>query len=196
MGLKKILAPLVVVVALFSVSGCSSSPSVAATANGHVITESFVQNSARRMGDLLSSDPAFASFDPVPFVLNSIIMELLLNDTLPTMGVAITDQDRDQYWSAISDPNGVEYSLWTDPDVRESFRGFLDTNLVGQMAQAGVLDSNALTELLVAMPVTVNPRHGAWAAQSLSLTSLTAPGLPAGPLADPVQFPAPFTVPS
>lgn len=187
MGLKKLLATLVAVVALLGVSGCSQSGNVAATVDDTVVTENFVQNSAKYISDILSQDPKYANYDFVGFVLGNSILEVMLNDSLAQMGVTLSDQQREQLWTGSYDPSSVEYSLWADPKAREAVTGLIDLTLVNSMVQSGNIDPNGLLALIDSMSVTLNPRYGQWDSSSLSVSSRVT-GSPAGPLANPVSF--------
>jgi len=190
MGLKKILAGLVAVAALLTVSGCSQSGSVAATVNGMVITEDYVQNSARDLNEILSPDPAYAGYDFVGFVLGNSIMEEMLTNCLGQMGITLTDQNREQVWTSTYDPSTAEYSLWTNPKTQKAITGLIDLTLVNSMAQSGNLDANTLLALIDTMSVTLNPRYGQWNADSLTVSSRITKSS-AGSLADPLTFTIP-----
>jgi len=187
MGLKKLLAGLVAVVALLGVTGCSQSGNVAATVDGTVITENFVQNSAREIADVLSPDPKYDTYDFVGFVLGNSIMEKMLTDCLDQMGITLSDQDRERMWTSSYAPDSVEYALWTNPKTQPAITGLIDLTLVNGMAQAGSLDTNQFLALIDAMPITINPRYGQWDPERLSLSSRIT-NSPAGPLADPTTF--------
>jgi len=190
MGLKKILAGLVAVVALLGMSGCSQSSNTAATVNGVVITEEYVQSSARYLTETLSSEPGYANFDFVGFVLRNTIMEEILSDTLSQMGITVTDQNREQVWNSLFDPNSLTYKLWADPKARPTLLGYIDLAMVQTSAQSGNLDTDKLVALIDAVSVSVNPRYGQWDSESLNLSSRVAPD-PVGTLADPVPFSIP-----
>jgi len=190
MGLKKILAGFVAVVALLGVSGCSQSGSVAATVNGAVITEDFVQGSARAIDGILSQDPAYANYDFVGFVLGNSIMEDILTSSLGQMGITLTDQDREQVWTSTYDPSTAEYSLWTNPKTQQALKGLIDLTIVNSMAQSGNLDTDRLLALIDAIPVALNPRYGQWDAGNLAISSRVTSS-PAGSLADPLVFTIP-----
>ena len=190
MGLKKILAGFVAIVALLGVSGCSQSGNVAATVNGTVITEDFVQGSARAIDGILSQDPAYANYDFVGFVLGNSIMEDILTTSLAEMGVTLSDQDREQVWTSTYDPSTSEYSLWTNPKTQQALKGLIDLTIVNSMAQSGSLDTDKLLALIGDISVTLNPRYGQWDAGNLAVSSRVTHS-PAGSLADPLSFTIP-----
>ncbi|MCL2471722.1 MAG: hypothetical protein FWF25_08300 [Propionibacteriaceae bacterium] len=192
MTVKRILAVLVALAALVTVSGCSAGTAkVAATVNGQVIDENQVQSAALEVGNILSASPTYEDFDPVAFVLQNEIVGAMLTSALSQVGVTITDDQRQQLWSSSFDPTSPEYQLWTDPKTRPGLIGYIDYALVGQMSQAGGLDSNKVMSLVNAMTVTVNPRYGVWDSDNWTVSSRTL-GQGSGPLADPTGF----TIPS
>ena len=190
MGLKKILAGCVAVAALLGVSGCSQSGSVAATVNGTVITEDYVQGSASAIDAILSQDPAYANYDFVGFVLGNSIMEDILTVSLGQMGITLSDQERESVWTSSYDPSTAEYSLWTDPDTQQAITGLIDLTIVNSRAQSGSIDTDRLLTLIDAMSVTLNPRYGQWDPSNLAISSRVTRA-PAGSLADPLLFTIP-----
>jgi len=158
--------------------------------NGTVITEDYVQGSARALTGILSQDPAYANYDFVGFVLGNSIMEEILTDSLNQMGITLTDQNREQVWASGYDQSTAEYSLWTNPKTQRAITGLIDLTLVNSMAQNGSLDANRLLALIDTISVTLNPRYGQWDVNSLTVSSRITQS-PAGPLADPL----PFTIP-
>jgi len=191
MGLRKILVGLVAVATLLTVSGCSTSPNAAATVDGQVVTEEYVQSTAVAVSDILSQNPSYLNFDFVGFVLNNKIRGMVLTDALNQMGITITDADRDQFWASGFTTDSVEYPLWTDEKTKDAMAGYIDFSLVNSAIQAGSFDADKLLELMNAVSVTLNPRYGDWDSEYLAPASRVT-GQSAGPLADPV----PFTIPA
>jgi len=184
MTVKRILAALVALAALVTVSGCSAGTAkVAAMVNGQVIAEQQVQSAAQEVNDILSSSPTYAGFDALAFVIQNEVVGAMLTSALTQLGLTITDDQREQLWSSSFDPTSPEYQLWTDPKTRTALVGYIDYALVGQMSQAGSIDSNKLVSLVNAMKVTVNPRYGEWDQENWVLPSRTS-GQVSGPLAD------------
>jgi len=188
---NRIIAALVSVVALVSMTGCSNATAnVAATVDGYVITEKAVRGAAAGMTEMLGSDPRFDGSDFVGFVLQSAVVGRMVTEALDQMGSPIADDVRDQYWNQVYQDGMVEYPLWTDSRTRSAMVAMVDWEIVNDMAQNGKIDGNRFMELFNGFTVTVNPRYGTWDPDNMWVTSRTT-GAVGNPLADPTVFAVP-----
>jgi len=193
-SVKKIVAGLVMVVALLAVSGGSTSwNSTAAVVDGQTLTMSALDSQAQAVKNILSANPQYANMDAVGFVMQNDIMGMMLGHALGQVGVTITDQQRDAYWTQTFSPGQAEYALWTDPKAKPCISNYIDWQIAQTMSftQDQV---NAINSALTASSnaVTVNPRYGTWDAQNLTLSTRSAGNQPAaGPLAQPTTFTLP-----
>lgn len=188
MSVKSVVAGCVAALVLVGAAGCSTpSGGVAAEVDGHVITQAQVQRSAQGTMDVLTKDPQYAKFDGVAFALQNYIVGQMLSEGLSGLGVTITDEQRDQYWSQIFDPAGAEYTLWSNPGARECLNGYVDLAIVNSMIKAGDIDADRLLSLVNALPITVSPRYGTWDVEAWNVTSRVSKTA-SGVLADPITL--------
>jgi len=189
MGLKRIAAPLVVVIALL-MSGCAQSPGVAATVNGHVIGDYAVQQGAAALKTMPGAASAFGITDFGGFVLSNEIFSLIFDAVMPDFGITISDDQRDEYWNTYVPADNPVHAMWTDPRTKAATRGFITMDMLNSMASQSAFDGTAFVTAMTQVSVSVNPRYGDWDQTNLDVASRITGG-PAGPLAIPTAFQIP-----
>jgi hypothetical protein len=175
------------VLAVTGLAGCRTNVGVAATVEGHRITESDVNQYVTAKSQPLKSTSqsgATESIAPRPFVLNILIKQrlylALLRKTpkgVPSDGeiaAAVQSELKGRSYRAVAEGLGVKgYTSAFDRFIVQFgvLGGRLDSDV-----QSGVDVSGIAAKLK--FPVSVNPRYGTWNPKQFNLTSGTTAGLP------------------
>lgn len=177
-------AAVAAVLAVGGLTGCRTNVGVAATVEGHRITQSDVNRYVSASSQPFSSSSGGAATAPRPFVLSILLTRRLFEAVLrktpkgvPSTGelaTVVTQQLRGRSYQQAAVAFGVK-------GYRSSFNRLLVETIAldAQLrtdAQAGVNVDGVFSTLR--FPVSVNPRYGAWDSKTKNLTSTATSGLP------------------
>ncbi len=135
-------------------TGCSTSPTTAATVDGTTITRAQLDQSYSGANQVLGDSNQLSKAE----VLTVMIQGVVAQDVAQRVGYTITDGDRDAKLSA---------AALAVPTARPFVYDVADTNLV-----AARVGEASLTGSIKAADVVVNPRYGTW--QPNTSVSVTA----------------------
>lgn len=183
----RLLCVVAVIVAAALLSSCRTHVGVAASVDGHRITETqvndYVPSSAQAV-TVRQSNGSTLSIPPRAFVLNILIKERLFSKILAkTPAKAPTDG---QLQAAVSQYLGgktmkqAAQQLAAPGFTKEFDRRIVETQVLAtqlnDLFQRGV-NLDAIVKKLN-FPVSVNPRYGKWDARALNMSAKSNAGLP------------------
>lgn len=125
-------------------TGCTDSPTNAATVNGTTITRSQLQQSLSGANQILGAGNELSSAQ----VLTVLIQGEVAQGVAQQRGLRITDTERNAKLSA---------AALSVPAARDFVYDVADTNIV-----AGQVGEAQLTQSIKSADVVINPRYGAW----------------------------------
>lgn len=125
-------------------TGCSSSPTTAATVNGTTITRDQVEQAYAGASQVLGDANQLSKAEVLTVMIQSVVAE----DVAQRIGYTITNGDRDAKLSA---------AALAVPQARPFVYDVADTNLV-----AARVGTASLTNSIKAADVRINPRYGSW----------------------------------
>ena len=196
MSVKKVLAGLVAVIALITMSGCSSDRGVMAAEVGDwKLSQVALDQEVNGILDLLVPlNEGYRTADITGFVLQSEIVGRIMTKVLGQMdGVTVTEEMIQQYMLSQYGPNSVMHMLRADPRFKGLIDGAVTWNVVMVMRNAGMIDSAVLANNLskVSKTVKINPRYGDWDVAEHTVTSRAYALVQQGSLAEPTSFTIP-----
>lgn len=190
MSIKRVLVGVAVAAALATgLTGCARPPAAVAVVDGVVIDAQQITAAVPVLTTNLSQTTDFAGADFTQVAVDWRIQSIMFTAAAAKQGVTLSDDLRDQFVAQNYADGSIGQIMWQDPAARVVFAGFIDNYLLGQMINAGQLDSGQLMDAIGAVSVKLNPRYGVWDPDQAVVDATN--GQPAGMLADPVVFTRP-----
>jgi hypothetical protein len=196
--LRLLSAAAVLTLAATALSGCRSNVGVAATVNGHRISESTVSDYVTEQGPTAKGRAQAAAQNTTPsppksIVLQYLVQERVFEEALRVNGGVPTDPQLTQRHDEatqlfLQNPGGTAFDrtleqALPDSGIHPSFARLYIRTLELEDVLVQKLRASSLAELAAAVDkagvaVRVDPRYGSWRASSLSIDSSGSAGLP------------------
>jgi len=195
MSVKKVLAGLVAVIAVITMSGCSSDRGVTAVEVGDwKLSQVALDQEVNDLLDVLVPiNEGYRSMDATRFVLETEIVGRIITEVLEQMDVSVTEEMIQQFMLNYYGANSVMHVLRADPRIKGLIDGMITWNVVTIMRDEGMIDNAVLANQLskVSKTVKVNPRYGDWDVVNLTVASRAYAQVQQGSLAEPTAFTIP-----
>lgn len=171
-----------------ALAGCSSKVGVAATYNGHTITDSQVAQYITATVQPVSRQDASGASTQIPartFVLNVLLQDRLYDKVLDRVPgghpseSAIQAQIESQLQGHSPDEVAKSAGLvgYTEPFINLYVRDLVINNTLTNLVQSGSVDPNKLLANLH-FDVDVSPRYGTWDPSTFSINGAGGAGAP------------------